>query len=129
MLAESDIVSVHVPMTPGTRNILDAAGIRAMPRGAFVVNTARGGLIDEDALVAALRDGHIGGAVLDVMDGEPLAAGNRFVGVPNVILSPHVSGITKDANMRASLLTAENVRLALEGRSARVANAAQAAPA
>lgn len=127
MLPEADIVSVHVPMTPGTRNILDAAGIRSMPKGAFVVNTARGGLVDEDALVAALRDGHIAGAALDVMEGEPLAAGSRFVGVPNVILSPHVSGITRDANMRASLLTAENVRLTLQGRPARVANAAPAA--
>ena len=124
MLPESDIVSVHVPMTPDTRGILGAKGLRSMPRGSFVINTARGGLIDEEALVAALRDGHIAGAVLDVMDGEPLGAGSRFVGVPNLILSPHVSGITKDANTRASLLTAENVRLALEGKPARVANAA-----
>jgi (S)-sulfolactate dehydrogenase len=77
--------------------------------------------------VAALKDGHLAGAMLDVMDGEPLAAGNRLVGAPNLILSPHVAGITRDANRRASVLTAENVRLFLQGEPALVANAAIAA--
>jgi len=127
MLARTDILSLHVPMTPATRGIVDAAAIRALPRGAYVINTARGGLIDEDALIAALEDGHLAGAMLDVMDGEPLAAGSRLVGTPHLVLSPHVAGITRDANQRASVLTAENVRLFLQGQPARVANAAVAA--
>ena len=124
MLPESQVVSVHVPLTPGTRRILDAAAIRALPEGAYVINTARGGLIDEEALVAALRSGRVAGAALDVFEGEPLAAGNRWADVPNVILSPHIAGITRDANRRASILTAQNVRLALEGKPAKVADAA-----
>lgn len=124
MLRETEVLSIHVPLTPATRGMIDARAIASLPRGAYVVNTARGGLIDEDALVAALKEGRLAGAALDVFDGEPLEAGSRFVGAPNVILSPHVAGITLDANKRASLLTAENVRLVLEGMAPRVANAA-----
>jgi len=129
MLRETDVLSIHVPMTPSTRGMIDARAIASLPPGAYVVNTARGGLVDEDALVAALKEGRLAGAALDVFDGEPIKAGSRFVGVPNVILSPHVAGITHDANRRASMLTAENVRLVLEGKAPRVADAALGAKA
>jgi (S)-sulfolactate dehydrogenase len=130
MLPEAQVLSLHVPMSPATRGIIDAAAIAALPEGAWVINTARGGLIDEHALVAALRSGRLAGATLDVVDQEPLAAGSHFDGVPNLILSPHIAGITRDANLRASLLTAENVRLVLQGKEPRVADAARsAAPA
>ncbi len=124
MLPDTDVLSIHVPMTPGTRGILDARALATLPRGAYVINTARGGILDEDALAGLLREGRLGGAMLDVVESEPLAAGSRFVGVPNLILSPHVAGITRDANQRASLLTADNVRLVLEGKPPRVADAA-----
>lgn len=127
MLPECNVLSIHVPMTPSTRGIIDAKAIAALPGGAYVINTARGGLVDEAALVAALKDGRLAGAVLDVVENEPLAAGSPLVGAPNLILSPHIAGITRDANLRASTLTAENVRRVLEGKAPRVADAAKAA--
>lgn len=127
MLPDTNVLSIHVPMTPATRDMIDAKALRALPAGAYVVNSARGGLIDEDELVAALREGRIAGAALDVFEGEPVKAGSRFVGVPNLILSPHIAGITQDANLRASLLTADNVKQVLQGKPPRVADAARAA--
>lgn len=126
MLPETNVLSIHVPMTPRTRGMLDAKALRLLPEGAYVVNTARGGVVDEAELAALLKSGRMAGAVLDVVEKEPLPAGSLFVGVPNLILSPHVAGITRDANLRASLLTAENVRLYLEGKPPRVADAATA---
>lgn len=129
MLPETDVLSIHVPMTATTRGMLDARALRSLPQGACVVNTARGGVLDEAELVALLRSGRLGGAVLDVVATEPLPAGSHFEGVPNLVLSPHVAGITRDANHRASMLTAENVRLVLEGKAPRVADAARSAAA
>lgn len=129
MLPECNVLSIHVPMTPSTRGIIDARAIAALPAAAYVINTARGGLVDEAALVAALKDGRLAGAVLDVVEKEPLAAGSTLVGTPNLILSPHIAGITRDANLRASTLTAENVRLVLQGKPPRVADAAKGAAA
>lgn len=127
MIAEVDVLSVHVPLTPATRGLVGASALAAMRPGGYVINTARGGVVDEAALAQALRSGHLAGATLDVVESEPLPAGSLFVGVPNLILSPHVAGVTRDANLRASLLTAENVRCVLEGRAPRVADAARGA--
>lgn len=124
MLPETDVLSIHVPMTPATRGMLDAHALRSLPKGACIVNTARGGLLDELELVTLLRSGQLSGAALDVVATEPLPAGSHFEGVPNLILSPHVAGITRDANHRASMLTAENVRLVLQGQQPLVADAA-----
>lgn len=129
MLPETDVLSIHVPMTATTRGMLDARALRSLPQGACVVNTARGGVLDEAELVALLRSGRLGGAALDVVATEPLPAGSHFEGVPNLVLSPHVAGITRDANHRASMLTAENVRLVLQGKAPRVADAARSAAA
>lgn len=129
MLPETDVLSIHVPMTATTRGMLDARALRSLPQGACVVNTARGGVLDEAELVALLRSGRLGGAALDVVATEPLPAGSHFEGVPNLVLSPHVAGITRDANHRASMLTAENVRLVLEGKAPRVADAARSSSA
>jgi (S)-sulfolactate dehydrogenase len=111
LLAGSDVVSLHVPLTGATRNMIDAAAIAGMKRGAILVNAARGGVVDEPALVAALRDGRLGGAALDVFAREPLeaAAGALFAGVPNLILTPHVAGVTEESNVRVSAVTAEAV--------------------
>lgn len=129
MLPEADVLSIHVPMTDTTRGMLDARALRSLPQGACVVNTARGGVLDEAELVALLRSGRLGGAALDVVATEPLPAGSHFEGVPNLVLSPHVAGITRDANHRASMLTAENVRLVLEGKAPLVADAARGSSA
>jgi (S)-sulfolactate dehydrogenase len=111
LLAESDVVSLHVPLTDATRNMIDAAAIAGTKRGAILVNAARGGVVDEAALVAALRSGHLGGAALDVFAREPVdaATGALFAGVPNLILTPHIAGVTEESNVRVSAVTAEAV--------------------
>lgn len=111
LLATSDVVSLHVPLTDRTRNMLDAAAIRGMKRGAILVNAARGGVVDELALCEALRSGHLGGAALDVFEREPVDAayGARFAGVPNLVLTPHIAGVTDESNVRVSSVTAAAV--------------------
>ena len=111
-LAEtSDVVSVHVPLTKETRNIIDEQFIEQMKEGAVLINTARGGVVDEQALTAALRSGRLGGAALDVFESEPVDAegGKPFAGIPNLMLTPHIAGITEESNVRVSQLTAQNV--------------------
>ena len=111
LLRGSDVVSLHVPLTDQTRNMIDAAAIARMKRGAILVNAARGGVVDELALCAALRSGQLGGAALDVFEREPVDAayGARFTGVPNLVLTPHIAGVTEESNVRVSAVTAEAV--------------------
>ncbi len=106
-----DVVSLHVPLTDATRNMIDARAIATMRRGAILVNAARGGVVDEAALCASLRSGHLGGAALDVFAREPVdpASGALFAGVPNLILTPHIAGVTEESNVRVSAVTAEAV--------------------
>jgi (S)-sulfolactate dehydrogenase len=116
LLRQSDAISLHVPLVDGTRDLLDAAALGLLPTGAVVVNTARGGILDEDAVVAALRAGRLGGAALDVFAAEPVdpAGGARFRDVPNLLLTPHIAGITEESNRRVSAVTAAAVRRVLE---------------
>jgi len=109
LLAESDAVSLHVPLTDGTRHLIDRAAIAAMKPGAVLINSARGGIVDEAALAAALGEGRLGGALLDVFEAEPLAAGSPLTGVPNLIVTPHIAGVTEESNAQVSAVTAENV--------------------
>ncbi len=124
MIPDVDVLSIHVPMTPETRGLVGDSLIGAMRPGGYLINSARGGIVDEAALVRALDNGHLAGATLDVVEQEPLPARSSLVGVRNLILSPHVAGVTRDANLRASMLTAQNVRSVLEGRTPSVADAA-----
>jgi (S)-sulfolactate dehydrogenase len=114
LLRESDVVSLHVPLTPETRGLLDARRLALMKRDAVLVNTARGGIVDEAALAAMLREGRLRGAALDVFDQEPLAAGSSLTGAPRLILTPHIAGVTLEANERVSALIAERVADALD---------------
>jgi (S)-sulfolactate dehydrogenase len=116
LLAESDAVTLHVPLTGETRHLIDAARIGRMKPGAVLVNSARGGVVDEAALVAALRSGRMGGAALDVFEQEPLTAGSPLAGVPNLVLTPHVAGVTREANARVSAMIAAKVAEALTRR-------------
>lgn len=93
VIAASDILSLHVPMTPETRHLIRAESIARMKPGAIILNTARGGLIREADMIAALQSGHLGGACLDVTDPEPPLAENPLRRMPNVIISPHLGGI------------------------------------
>ena len=109
MLARMDIVSINCPHTPATYHLLSARRLKLMKREAIIVNTARGGIVDESALAAALRDGRLAGAALDVFAQEPLKSGSGLAGAPNLILTPHVAGITLESNERVSSLVAERV--------------------
>jgi len=110
LLAEADVVSLHVPLVDSTRNLIDATRLARMKPDAVLINTARGGVVDEAALAAALRAGRLGGAALDVFDDEPLRAGSPLAGAPNLILTPHIGGVTRESNERVSSLIAGRIR-------------------
>jgi (S)-sulfolactate dehydrogenase len=112
------VVSLHAPLTEATRHLIDARALADMKTGAFLINAARGGIVDDDALAAALRSGHLGGAALDVFETEPLTAeaGQRFDGLNNVILTPHIAGVTHESNIRVSNLVADRVAAHLQAR-------------
>ena len=113
LIAHSDVVSLHVPLVDTTRGLLNAARIGAMKRGAVLINTARGGIIDELALAAALKSGQLGGAAIDVFGNEPLPASAHFEGCPNLLLTPHIAGVSAESNERVSFLIADKVLEAL----------------
>lgn len=118
LLVQSDVLSLHLPYTPETRRIIGAEQLRRTKRGAIVINTARGGVLDEEALAQTLREGHLSGAALDVFETEPLTreAAVRFEGLPNIILTPHIAGLTHEANTRVSAITVQNVIRELSAR-------------
>jgi (S)-sulfolactate dehydrogenase len=115
LLAQSDVVSLHVPLTDGTRHLIGAEALGQMRPGAVLINAARGGVVDEDALAQALKADKITGAALDVFETEPLtaAAAQKFKGLTNLLLTPHVAGVTADSNARVSAVTVANVKAAL----------------
>jgi len=109
VIAGADVLSLHCPLTQDNANMLNAATLATMRLGAIVVNTARGGLIDEAALAGALRSGALRAAGLDSFQVEPFAAGHPFTALPNVILSPHIGGVTSDAYVGMGTAAARNV--------------------
>jgi D-3-phosphoglycerate dehydrogenase len=116
ILKASDVVTLHVPSTPETRGLIGAAQLQVMKRSAFLINCARGPIVDEAALVQALKDGSIAGAGLDVFDPEPPKADNPLFGLPNVILSPHSAGLTVECVIRMATHAAQAIMDVLEGR-------------
>jgi (S)-sulfolactate dehydrogenase len=117
LLKTCDVVSLHVPLTAGTRHLIDADRLGLMKPDAILINAARGGVVDEPALAAALKAGRLGGAALDVFEEEPLSAarGAVFQGCRNLVLTPHIAGVSTESNTRVSWVTIENVRKALGG--------------
>jgi D-3-phosphoglycerate dehydrogenase len=115
-LAErSDVLSLHCPLTPDTRHLIGPPVLAALPRGAFVVNTARGGLIDEPALLAAIESGHLGGAGLDVFEQEPPPAADKLRRHERVIVTPHLAGVTEASLVAMGVMAAECIVAALTG--------------
>ena len=110
LLPQADIVVLAVPLTDETRHMIDAAALASMPKGAWLVNIARGPVVDTDALVQALDQGHLGAAFLDVTDPEPLPAGHPLWGRENVFITPHVAGNAELSGDRAYALFTENLR-------------------
>lgn len=117
VLAEADFVSLHLPLNTRTTHIINARSLKAMKPGAVLINVARGALVDEPALVAALESGHVAGAGLDVFEQEPLSATSPLVAMPNVVLTPHWAGATIGTVHRRSQLVASNARAVLDGGS------------
>jgi phosphoglycerate dehydrogenase-like enzyme len=110
LLGRADIVSLHLPLTQQTHQLIDDAALAAMKRGAVLVNTARGGLVDMRALHEALASGHLRGAGLDVYDVEPVAAGDPLLRLPNVVVTPHLAWLTEETLDRSLAVIAENCR-------------------
>lgn len=119
LLARSHAVSLHAPLTPQTHHLVDAAALAAMRRGAVLVNTARGGLVDTPALTEALVSGHLGGAALDVVDPEPLPEDSRLRTLPGVLLTPHAAFFSDDSVVDLQRLAAEEAARALAGEPLR----------
>jgi D-3-phosphoglycerate dehydrogenase len=113
LLTSADFISLHTPLTAETRHIVDAERLKKTKRGVRIINCARGGLIDEAALVQALQDGHVAGAALDVFEIEPLPADSRLRGAPNVVLTPHLGASTVEAQESVGIEIAQSVRAAL----------------
>ena len=109
LTASADVISLHVPLVESTRYLFDAKRIDAMKPGAVLINSARGGVVDEAALAAALKRGHLGGAALDVFEAEPMPAGGVFAGCSNLVLTPHIAGVSSESNERVSFMIAQRV--------------------
>ena len=109
LLGRSRVVSLHARLSPDTRDMIGAHEISRMPRGSVLVNTARGGLLDYEALYDALESGHLGAAALDVYPEEPVPENSRLLEAPRLVLSPHIAGATQETAMRAARIAAEEV--------------------
>ncbi|MDN5787227.1 D-isomer specific 2-hydroxyacid dehydrogenase family protein, partial [Pseudorhodobacter sp.] len=115
-LAHADVLSLHCPLNETTRGMINRAALAALPQGALLINCARGGLVDEPALIAALQSGHLGGAGLDVTVAEPLPQGDPLRSCPNVILTPHAAALSDGAFRRMGVMAAQNILDFLAGR-------------
>jgi (S)-sulfolactate dehydrogenase len=109
LLAASDAVTLHLPLLPETRGLFSAATLDKMKQGACLINTARGGIVDEKALAERLRSGRLGGAALDVFEKEPATDLSHFAGLSNFIATPHIAGVTSESNDRVSQMIADEV--------------------
>lgn len=116
LLATCDVISLHVPLRPDTRHLIDANAIARMKRGAYVINTARGAVIDESALCDALESGHLGGAALDVYENEP-AVNPRLLALNNVVLAPHIGSATLETRSAMAATAANDVARFLKGEA------------
>ncbi len=116
LFATSDIVSLHCPETPENSGFVGAGLLARMKPGAMLVNTARGGLINEQALADALRNGHLAGAAADVVSAEPMAADNPLLGAPNCIITPHIAWASEPSRRRLVDISAENIKAFISGK-------------
>jgi D-3-phosphoglycerate dehydrogenase / 2-oxoglutarate reductase len=118
LLNRSDFVTIHVPLTPKTKHMLDSDRIGSMKRGSFLINAARGGLVETEALAKALVDHHLAGAALDVLEDEPPRSDNPLLGLENVLITPHSAALTEEAMSRMGMTAAEDIVRVLRGQSA-----------
>lgn len=116
LLAESDYISLHAPHIPATHHLIGAEALEKVKRGAFLVNCARGPLVDEKALAAALKDGRLGGAALDVLEGEPPDPASPIFGAPNLVLTPHMAGSTAECLENIARVAGEDLARVMQGK-------------
>ena len=114
LLLKSDVVTLHLPLLAETQNLFNARTLDVMKQGAYLINTARGGIVDEVALAERLRSGRLGGAAVDVFSTEPGKDLNHFSGIENIILTPHIAGVTFESNERVSQMIADEINRFLE---------------
>jgi D-3-phosphoglycerate dehydrogenase/(S)-sulfolactate dehydrogenase len=119
LLSESDFVSLHVPLAPQTRHLIGRNALHQMKSSAYLINTARGGIVDEAALLKAIRSDTIQGALLDVREVEPALANDPLLSEPRIMLTPHISGLTQEAGVRTALLVADDVLRVLANQAPR----------
>jgi glyoxylate reductase len=119
LLAESDFISIHVPLTPETHHMIGAREFARMKRGAILINTARGAVVDQDAMVRALKSGTIGGAGLDVTDPEPIARRDALLRFDNVIITPHIGSASTVTRARMAAMAVDNILSVFAGRRPR----------
>jgi (S)-sulfolactate dehydrogenase len=117
LLGAADVISLHVPLTDATRNLIDSEALSKIKQGSLLINTARGGIIDESALIEAMKAGRLGGAAIDVFADEPVdeKTGSQFSDIPNLLLTPHIAGVTEQSNVRVSSMIADKVAEHLGG--------------
>jgi len=127
LFANADVLSLHSPLNDQTREVVSAASLAKMPEGSYVINTARGGLIDEAALLEAVQSGHLAGAGLDTFATEPPAKGHPFFAEPRIVLTPHIGGVTREAGARVGVEAVSGIFQVLDGKPVapeRIANRA-----
>jgi glycerate dehydrogenase len=122
VFARSDIITLHCPLTKENEKLINAQNISLMKKGAMVINTARGGLVDERALADALKSGHLAGAGVDVLSAEPPKSNNPLLSAPNCIITPHIAWATLDARSRLLAITVANIESYLAGNPVNVVN-------
>jgi phosphoglycerate dehydrogenase-like enzyme len=115
LLASADVVSLHCPAIPETYHLINAATLAKMRPGSYLINVARGAVVDEDALADALRSGHLAGAGLDVFDPEPARTDHPLFGLPNTVCTPHIASFTAASVLRMQVMACEQVAAALRG--------------
>ena len=115
VISNCDFLSVHLPLTEETRNMISTQQLQAMKQGSYVINTARGGIVNEAALYEALVSGHLNGAAMDVVETEPMTADHPLLSLKNVVVTPHIGMYSKEAISAVSEICAENVVACLTG--------------
>ncbi|SEH63132.1 D-3-phosphoglycerate dehydrogenase/(S)-sulfolactate dehydrogenase [Halobacillus karajensis] len=115
LLAACDFVSIHVPLNASTENLINSNTLRLMKPNAYLINTSRGGIVDERALAKALREHHLAGAYLDVLAKEPVDPNHPLLPLPNAFITPHIAGLTEESQVRTSVLVAKEVTKILKG--------------
>ena len=120
LVCRSDAITIHVPLTKETYNLFAEREFKNMRKGSFIINTSRGGIVNENDVLKYLKNGHLGGAMLDVFESEPLTNPNLFSKVENLILTPHIAGLTTESNTRVSQTISEQILSFLDSKGGQI---------